>query len=71
MRDSLIIGALASFSFGKGMVIERSNSSCTFTDADSAISEKGGCTEIVLKDIEVPAGTTLDMTGLQDGTHVG
>ncbi|CAI6098927.1 unnamed protein product [Clonostachys chloroleuca] len=24
----------------------------------------------VLKDIEVPAGTTLDMTGLQDGTHV-
>ncbi|VUC30525.1 unnamed protein product [Clonostachys rosea] len=70
MRDSLIIGALASLSFGNGMVIERSNTSCTFTDADSAISGKADCTEIVLKDIEVPAGTTLDMTDLQDGTHV-
>ncbi|CAH0004464.1 unnamed protein product [Clonostachys byssicola] len=70
MRNSLVIAALASLSLGNGMVTERSNSSCTFTDAASAISGKAGCTEIVLKDIEVSAGTTLDMTGLQDGTHV-
>ncbi|ETS77897.1 Endopolygalacturonase 1 [Pestalotiopsis fici W106-1] len=44
--------------------------SCTFTDAASAIKGKTSCTSIILKDITVPAGTTLDMTGLKTGTTV-
>lgn len=44
--------------------------SCTFTDVDSAVSGKADCTDIILSGIEVPAGTTLDMTDLTDGTTV-
>lgn len=43
---------------------------CTFTSAASAIASKKACSTIVLSNIAVPAGTTLDMTGLADGTHV-
>lgn len=46
------------------------SSGCTFTDADSAISGKADCTSIILSGIVVPAGTTLDMTDLTDGTTV-
>jgi polygalacturonase len=45
-------------------------SACTFTDAASAISAKADCTSIVLSGITVPAGTTLDLTKLTDGTTV-
>lgn len=41
---------------------------CTFTDAESAISGKTKCTNIVLSNINVPAGKTLDLTDLSDGT---
>ncbi|KAF7188625.1 putative endopolygalacturonase A [Pseudocercospora fuligena] len=41
---------------------------CTFTDSDTASASKASCTAIVLKDITVPAGETLDMTDLADGT---
>jgi len=44
--------------------------SCTFTDAATAISNKGSCSAIVLNGIAVPAGETLDMTDLNDGTTV-
>lgn len=44
--------------------------SCTFTSASSAISGKGSCSSIVLSNIAVPAGTTLDMTKLKSGTKV-
>ncbi|KAK6218130.1 rRNA-processing protein bfr2 [Pestalotiopsis sp. IQ-011] len=44
--------------------------SCTFTDAASAIKGKASCTNIILNGITVPAGTTLDMTGLKTGTTV-
>lgn len=44
--------------------------SCTFTDAASAIKNKKTCSTITLSNIAVPAGTTLDLTGLKDGTHV-
>ncbi|KAK4099423.1 glycoside hydrolase family 28 protein [Parathielavia hyrcaniae] len=44
--------------------------SCTFIDAASAIKNKKSCSTITLKGITVPAGTTLDLTGLKDGTHV-
>ncbi|USW53736.1 Putative glycoside hydrolase, family 28, pectin lyase/virulence factor [Septoria linicola] len=43
---------------------------CTFTDADAAASSKTSCSNIILKDITVPAGETLDLTGLNDGTTV-
>ncbi|KAK4626600.1 Endopolygalacturonase 1 [Fulvia fulva] len=46
------------------------DSGCTFTDADTAIASKASCTNIVLKDITIPAGETLDMTDLTDGTTV-
>ncbi|KAL1861932.1 hypothetical protein Plec18170_000756 [Paecilomyces lecythidis] len=45
-------------------------SSCTFTDAAAATESKTSCSSITLKDIEVPAGKTLDLTDLNDGTKV-
>ncbi|RMY12059.1 hypothetical protein D0866_14264 [Hortaea werneckii] len=54
-----------------GMVSKaKADSGCTFTDADAAASGKADCKNIVLKDIAVPAGETLDMTDLNDGTTV-
>lgn len=43
---------------------------CTFTDAASASKPKTTCATIVLNNIAVPSGTTLDLTGLTSGTHV-
>lgn len=43
---------------------------CTFTDADAAAASKASCSSIVLSGITVPAGTTLDLTDLNDGTTV-
>lgn len=63
--------AVAATSTGSSEVSAVSAASgCTFTDAASAISGKKSCTTIVLQDITVPAGTTLDMTDLEDGTTV-
>jgi polygalacturonase len=45
--------------------------SCTFSDAAAAIKAKTSCASIVIQDMTVPAGTTLDLTGLKDGTTVG
>lgn len=45
--------------------------SCTFTDAAAASKSKTSCSTIVLSNIAVPSGTTLDMTKLNDGTTVG
>ncbi|KAL5113258.1 glycoside hydrolase 28 protein [Pleosporales sp. CAS-2024a] len=44
--------------------------SCTFTDAASAIKGKTSCSAIVISGMTVPAGTTLDLTGLKTGTTV-
>nr|6KVH_A Chain A, endo-polygalacturonase [Evansstolkia leycettana] len=44
--------------------------SCTFTDAASAMASKTACSTITLNNIAVPAGTTLDLTGLTSGTRV-
>ncbi|KAF2138743.1 glycoside hydrolase family 28 protein [Aplosporella prunicola CBS 121167] len=44
--------------------------SCTFTDAAAAKEGKADCTSIVLKDITVPAGETLDLSDLADNTQV-
>lgn len=45
-------------------------SACTFTTAAAAIAGKTSCSTIYLNGIEVPAGTTLDLTGLNSGTTV-
>ena len=50
--------------------VDRRATSCTFTDAAAASTSKKSCSTIVLKGITVPAGTTLDMTGLKGGTQV-
>ncbi|KAJ5776376.1 uncharacterized protein N7511_001387 [Penicillium nucicola] len=47
--------------------------SCTFsgsTGAASAIKNKKSCSTITLSNVAVPAGTTLDLTGLAKGTTV-
>ncbi|GKZ17014.1 hypothetical protein AbraIFM66951_005742 [Aspergillus brasiliensis] len=44
--------------------------SCTFTSASAAKSGKTSCSTITLDNIAVPAGETLDLTGLKKGTTV-
>lgn len=46
-------------------------SSCTFSSAAKASESQKLCTTIVLDNIEVPAGETLDLSDLEDGTKVG
>lgn len=65
----LSLGALAAATPVPAQLEER-GSSCTFTDAASAIKNKKSCSTITLKNINVPAGQTLDLTGLKDGTRV-
>ena len=45
-------------------------SSCTFTDAAAVSKSKTSCATIVLDNIAVPSGTTLDLTDLADDTTV-
>lgn len=45
-------------------------SSCTFTDASKASESASSCSSIVLKDIEVPAGETLDLSKAKDGSKI-
>ncbi|KAI1343760.1 endopolygalacturonase [Xylariaceae sp. FL0016] len=45
-------------------------SACTFTSAAAASESKSSCSDIVLSGITVPAGETLDLTDLNDGTTV-
>ncbi|KAI9158058.1 Endopolygalacturonase 1 [Paramyrothecium foliicola] len=63
-----VLGALASAVVASPLPEPRA--SCTFTDAATAIKQKTSCTTIVLNNINVPAGQTLDLTGLKTGTHV-
>ncbi|KAI9157906.1 Polygalacturonase 1 [Paramyrothecium foliicola] len=62
-----IIGHLACGALASQL---ESRQTCTFTDAASAINGKIQCSNIVLNNIVVPAGTTLDLTDLRDGTVV-
>ncbi|KAJ5363421.1 Polygalacturonase [Penicillium cataractarum] len=53
--------------------LEERASTCTFSGskgAASAIKSKTSCSTIVLSSVAVPAGTTLDLTGLKKGTTV-
>lgn len=52
-------------------LVERAN--CNFSGtsgASQAIAQKKTCSSITLTNVVVPAGTTLDLTGLNDGTQV-
>ncbi|KAJ6105018.1 endopolygalacturonase A [Penicillium sp. IBT 16267x] len=51
-------------------VIKRSSSTCTFTEASKATESKTDCSTIILSNIEVPAGKTLDLSDLNEGTKV-
>jgi polygalacturonase len=42
---------------------------CTFTDAAAVSKSKTSCATIVLNNIAVPSGTTLDLTKLNSGTQ--
>ncbi len=64
----LSLGALAAAKPLPGRLDNRA--SCTFSDAASVISGKTNCSTITLSNITVPAGTTLDLTGLSNGTQV-
>jgi len=44
--------------------------SCTFTSTSQLASGKGSCTSITLSNVVVPAGQSLDLTGLKSGTTV-
>ncbi len=64
----LLLSAGAAFAAPAAEVVPRA--SCTFTSAAAAAAGKKSCSTIILQDIAVPAGKTLDLTGLNSGTQV-
>jgi polygalacturonase len=57
----------------ENVVYKRDNSSCIFSRTDgysSASVSKTACSTIVLSALTVPAGQTLNLEGLKDGTTV-
>lgn len=72
----MVAFALTSLFLSAGALVSAAPSSldtrasCTFSDAAAAIKGKASCTAIVIKDMTVPAGTTLDLTKLKSGTTV-
>ncbi|KAH3556720.1 hypothetical protein KXV84_003589 [Aspergillus fumigatus] len=50
--------------------LTKRSSTCTFTAASQATESASGCSEIVLDNIEVPAGETLDLSDVDDGTTI-
>jgi polygalacturonase len=73
---TMVAMKLTSFFLSAGALVSAAparldaRASCTFTDAAAAIKGKASCTAIVIQDMNVPAGTTLDLTKLKDGTTV-
>ncbi|KAG6264099.1 hypothetical protein E4U48_006404 [Claviceps purpurea] len=47
-----------------------SGADCTFSDVAQAIQKKTSCSTITLRNLKVPAGKTLDLSDLNDGTRV-
>ncbi|KAJ9625015.1 Polygalacturonase 1 [Taxawa tesnikishii (nom. ined.)] len=70
VRISVLSTALVGAGAAIAAPVVDKRASCTFTDAASAIKGKSSCTNIVLNNIAVPAGTTLDLTKLTKGTTV-
>lgn len=53
--------------------LDKRATTCTFSGssgASLASKSKSSCATIVLSSVAVPSGTTLDLTKLNDGTHV-
>ncbi|KAK5124814.1 hypothetical protein LTR85_001527 [Meristemomyces frigidus] len=53
--------------------LEKRATTCTFSGsggASSASKSKTSCSTIILSAVAVPSGVTLDLTGLNSGTHV-
>lgn len=53
--------------------LENRATTCTFSGSNGAASaskSKTSCATIVLSNVAVPSGTTLDLTGLNEGTKV-
>lgn len=61
--------AVAHSSRPRGHRIDQ-RASCTFSTTSALASGKASCKEIVLSNMQVPKGETLDLTGLADGTKV-
>ena len=70
--SAILLGAGAFVSAAPASTLQE-RASCTFsgsTGAADVLKNKGSCTNIVLNNVAVPAGTTLDLTKLNDGTTV-
>ncbi|KAJ5747572.1 uncharacterized protein N7511_009268 [Penicillium nucicola] len=66
----LALGAAAVSAAPAAELAERSSKTCTFTSAADAKSGQKSCSTIYLNNIAVPAGETLDLSHLKDGTKV-
>ncbi|KAI1852643.1 hypothetical protein JX266_002184 [Neoarthrinium moseri] len=65
-----LLGATSLVAAAPSKTLKSAASACTFTSAAAASASKASCSSIVLNGITVPAGQTLDLTGLNDGTTV-
>lgn len=71
--SAFLLGAGAFVSAAPASNLQDRASSCTFsgsTGAADVAKNKASCTNIVLNNVAVPAGTTLDLTKLNAGTTV-
>jgi hypothetical protein len=53
--------------------LKKRATTCTFSGsagASSASKSKTSCSTIIISAVAVPSGVTLDLTGLNEGTHV-
>lgn len=50
--------------------LTKKDSSCTVTSASEATESVSGCSKVVVKDVKVPAGETLDLSKVDDGTTI-
>ncbi|KAF7187746.1 Polygalacturonase 2 [Pseudocercospora fuligena] len=86
MHTNLVQAALLAFSAAsclanpvappqvtKAASLDKRATTCTFSGSNGASlasKSKTSCSTIVLSSVAVPSGTTLDLTKLNDGTHV-
>ncbi|KAI1800845.1 glycoside hydrolase family 28 protein [Daldinia bambusicola] len=70
MHNLAVLGLATLALAAPSSVLTERAGTCTFTSIDTIASKKKSCSNIVLSGITVPAGKTLDLTGLSDGTTV-
>ncbi|KAG6062136.1 hypothetical protein E4U32_002647 [Claviceps aff. humidiphila group G2b] len=63
-------GSFVSAAPAVSKAVAQSGVDCTFSDATQAIQKKASCSTITLRNLKVPAGKTLDLSDLSDGTRV-